>query len=131
MNDTGKIILIVDDEADVRIIMRSKLESVGYKVIEAENGKEAVDTVKAEHPDLIIMDVKMPIMNGVEAVTALMNDQETKDAKIIFLTNYGEGDAENEWIDEKYAKEIGALGHVRKTDDLSVILERIKTILGS
>ena len=131
MNNTQKSILIVDDEADIRTIIKAKLESTGCVVAEATNGKEALDIIRRDRPDLVIMDVKMPVMNGVEAVSAMKGDEELKNIPVVFLTNFGEEDIENAWIDEKYAKEIGALGHIRKTDDLSVIVERIQGLLNS
>ena len=124
-------ILLVDDEEDLRIIMRTKLESAGFEVRDAKNGKEALELMKSEKPNLVIMDVKMPIMNGVEAVTAMKADDTLKAIKVVFLTNFGEEDIENAWIDEKYAKEIGALGHIRKTDDLNVIVERVNELVSS
>jgi CheY-like chemotaxis protein len=129
MNNTQKSILIADDEADIRTIIKAKFEAAGYVVREATNGKEALEVVRRDRPDLVIMDVKMPVMNGVEAVSAMKSDDELKDVPVVFLTNFGEEDIENAWIDEKYAKEIGALGHIRKTDDLSVIVERIQGLL--
>ncbi|HXV27255.1 MAG TPA: response regulator [Candidatus Paceibacterota bacterium] len=127
---TAKI-LIVDDEADLRTIIRAKLEGAGFEIREAADGKQALDMLQKDRPDLVIMDVKMPVMNGVEAVSAMKADENLRDIKVVFLTNYGEEEVENAWIDEKYAKEIGALGHIRKTDDLSVIVGRIKELVGA
>lgn len=123
-------VLLVDDEEDLRTIVGAKLEAAGFEVQKATNGKEALELMRHEKPELVIMDVKMPIMNGVEAVSEMKGDEALKDIKVVFLTNYGEEDIENSWIDEKYAKEIGALGHIRKTDDLSVVVERINELVG-
>lgn len=127
----AKTILLVDDEEDLRTIMGTKLEAAGFEVVTATNGKEALEKMRADKPDLVIMDVKMPVMNGVEAVTEMKESDELKDINVVFLTNFGEEDMENSWIDEKYAKEIGALGHIRKTDDLSVIVQRINELMGT
>jgi CheY-like chemotaxis protein len=129
MSTPTKTILIADDETDIRSIIKTKLEAAGFAVTEASNGKEALESMRESRPDLVVMDVKMPVMNGVEAVGAMKGDDELKDILVVFLTNYGEDDIDNAWIDEKYAKEIGALGHIRKTDDLSVIVERIQGLL--
>lgn len=131
MPSANRTVLLVDDEPDLRIIMRTKLETAGNVVREASNGKEALDSLRKDRPDLVIMDVKMPVMNGVEAVATMKADPELKDIKVVFLTNYGEQEIENAWVDEKYAKEIGALGHIRKTDDLSVIVERVNGLLSA
>ena len=65
MNDST--ILVVDDEPQIRRVLRSTLSSSGYDVIEAKDGQEAVEMVIRERPDLILMDVNMPVMNGLEA----------------------------------------------------------------
>lgn len=127
----AKSLLLVDDEADLRTIIGTKLESSGFEVRVASNGKEALESMRKDRPDLVIMDVKMPVMNGVEAVSEMKGDDNLKDIDVVFLTNFGEEDIENAWIDEKYAKEVGALGHIRKTDDLSVIVQRITELVGS
>lgn len=129
MSTSNKTILIVDDEADIRTIMSAKLGAEGYTIEEASNGKDALVAMRKLKPSLVIMDVKMPAMNGIEAVNAMKGTDELKDIPVVFLTNFGEEDIANAWIDEKYAKEIGALGHIRKTDDLGVIVERIRTLL--
>lgn len=131
MAAANKTVLLVDDEVDLRSIIKTKLEASGVTVREANNGREAIEWLRKNRPDLVVMDVKMPIMNGVEAVAAMKADADLKDVNVIFLTNFGEQDIDNAWIDEKYAKEIGALGHIRKTDDLSVIVERINGLLAS
>jgi CheY-like chemotaxis protein len=79
-------ILVVDDEEDVQKLLVTIFTDAGYKVITASNGKEAVDTAKAEHPDLIFMDILMPVMDGYQACSAIKNDPQTKDMFIAFLT---------------------------------------------
>jgi CheY-like chemotaxis protein len=82
----GKI-LIVDDER-VNLLLEDKiLSNAGYSVIKAENGKEALVMAKAQKPDLIILDVMMPNMDGGEVITALEKDPDTKDIPVVFLTS--------------------------------------------
>jgi len=76
-------ILIVDDEADIRRVLRLLLERKGYRVFEAMNGQVAVDTVREEGIDLVIMDIMMPILSGVEAAARI---REFSLAPILFLT---------------------------------------------
>ncbi len=76
-------VLVVDDESDIRRIIRLLLTAKGYSVFEAKNGAEAVESVKENAPDLVIMDIMMPVMNGVEA-TAEMRKFST--VPILFLT---------------------------------------------
>ena len=84
-----KTILIVEDYADSRSLMRFMLESNGYAVIEASNGQEAVDTVKSHVPDLILMDMSMPVMDGLEATRILRKYDATARLPIIAVTAYG------------------------------------------
>jgi CheY-like chemotaxis protein len=82
-------ILVVDDEEDVRRLLVTIFKDAGYEVITASNGQEAVDTAKSEHPDLIFMDILMPVMDGYQACSAIKNDPETKDIFVAFLTAKG------------------------------------------
>jgi CheY-like chemotaxis protein len=84
-----KTILIVEDYADSRSLMRFMLESNGYAVIEASNGEEAVETVKSHVPDLILMDMSMPVMDGLTATRILRKFDATARLPIIAVTAYG------------------------------------------
>lgn len=79
-------ILIVDDEEDVRKLLVMIFKDVGYQVVSAVNGKEAIEVARREHPDLIFLDILMPVMDGFEACSILKSDPQTKDIFIAFLT---------------------------------------------
>jgi two-component system, OmpR family, alkaline phosphatase synthesis response regulator PhoP len=79
-------ILVVDDEEDIRKLLVTLFEDAGYEVLTASNGKDALIIAKAEHPDIIFLDILMPILNGFETCAALRKDPETKDTFIAFLT---------------------------------------------
>ncbi len=83
--DTKKI-LIVDDERDALFILEKELTAKGYSVIAADNGSSALNLAKSEHPDLIILDIWMPGMDGAEVAEKLGEDTGTKDIPVIFLT---------------------------------------------
>ncbi len=83
--DTKKI-LIVDDERDALFILEKELTAKGYSVIVADNGSSALNLAKSEHPDLIILDIWMPGMDGAEVAEKLGEDTGTKDIPVIFLT---------------------------------------------
>jgi CheY-like chemotaxis protein len=83
--DTKKI-LIVDDEKDALFILERELAARGYSVIVADNGNDALNLAKSEHPDLIILDIWMPGMDGAEVAEKLGEDAGTKDIPVIFLT---------------------------------------------
>jgi len=82
-------ILVVDDEEDVRRLLVTIFKDAGYEVVTASNGKEAIDIAKSEHPDLIFMDILMPVMDGYQACSAIKSDPDTKDIFIAFLTAKG------------------------------------------
>ncbi len=79
-------ILVVDDEKNIRTILRHELESVGYSILEAQDGNEAVKAVRSEKPDLIILDVMMPGLNGFDVTTILKQDEETAGIPIMILS---------------------------------------------
>ncbi len=83
--DTKKI-LIVDDERDALFVLEKELTARGYAVIAADNGNRALNLAKSEHPDLIILDIWMPGMDGAEVAAQLKEDPGTKDIPLIFLT---------------------------------------------
>lgn len=85
-NSPNKTVLVVDNEALIRQLLRQELESRGYQVREAQNGLEAIALVKQERPDLITLDVMMPEMNGFDVAAVLKNDPSTMDIPIIILS---------------------------------------------
>ena len=80
------IILIVDDELDTLTILRILLESKGYDVEEAHNGVEALEQVKAKKPDLMLLDVMMPEMDGYTVCRTIKSEEKTQDISVILLT---------------------------------------------
>jgi len=79
-------ILIVDDDDSIRSLLNQELGDAGYTIEEASNGKEALDKVRANRPDLIILDIMMPEMNGFDVAAVLKNDPNTMDIPIIVLS---------------------------------------------
>ncbi len=123
------LILLVDDEADFREIFSMKLKQAGFRVETAENGQQGVDKAKALMPNLILMDVKMPVMDGATAVLKLREDPATKDIKVAFLTSLGDPHAEMQAVNAKFSEDFGAQGYLKKTDDLDSLVEKIKGFL--
>jgi len=89
-------ILIADDITENRILLTDYLEDYGFEFIEAEDGRQAVNLARDRHPDLILMDMKMPVMDGREAAEKLKSDDDTKDIPIIAVTATAMKDAEEE-----------------------------------
>ena len=86
LKGTNPSVLIVDDDASIRSLLRQELSEAGYLVEEAENGQEALAHVREKHPDLVILDVMMPEMNGFDVAAILKNDPQTMDIPIIILS---------------------------------------------
>lgn len=84
----GKKVLIVEDYADVRMIMKILISFQGYEVIEASDGYEALEKAKQNRPDLILMDLAMPVIDGFVATKAIRESDECKDVPIVALTAY-------------------------------------------
>ncbi|MFH1860848.1 MAG: response regulator [bacterium] len=93
-----KKVLIVDDEVHIRRIIAEKIRNEGYTIFTAENGQEAVDIAKKEKPDLIIMDIMMPVMNGIEAIKILKQDPDMANTHIFVLTAMEFGETEKEIV---------------------------------
>lgn len=114
-------ILIVEDEAPLRRAIKIKLGQSNFNVLEAKNGKEGLETALAEHPDLILLDIVMPVMDGLHMLKELRRDAWGKDVEVIFLTNLGD----NENLDE--AVEGSATAYLIKTDwKLEDVVGKIK-----
>jgi CheY-like chemotaxis protein len=122
----NKRILVVDDDPDFREIFSTHLRMKGFEVDVAENADAGLAKVRAAAPDLVLMDVQMPPgKTGIEAFFELKNDPATKDVPIMFLTNLGATEVEAQQINEQYAQELGALGVLKKTEDLANLGEQI------
>lgn len=81
-----KAILVADDDPDILSIVAMSLETQGYVVHKATNGREAVDQAKAHHPDLVLLDMMMPVFSGYEAITELKADASTRDIPVVGLS---------------------------------------------
>ncbi|WGV24421.1 PAS domain S-box protein [Halotia branconii] len=86
LNENRKTILVVDDDANIRELLRQQLENEGYKVREAKDGVDAIHQIKIVRPDLILLDVMMPQINGFDVAAVLKNDPQTADIPIIILS---------------------------------------------
>ena len=128
MTEQKPLVLLIDDEQEFREILCTKLRASGFNMVEAVNGEEGIRKIKEIKPDLVLLDLKMPVMNGAEAILEIKSDPAIKNFKVVFLTNYGEAQKEMVGLNEKFAKEVGAFSYIRKTDDLDGIVERIKNI---
>jgi DNA-binding response OmpR family regulator len=92
MTKEMKKILIIEDDRPLREAIKDKLVREGFSCIEAKNGKEGFEMALREHPDLILLDIVMPIMDGITMLKELRKDKWGKKAKIILLTNLSDNE---------------------------------------
>lgn len=123
MNNKDIKILLVDDEPDILEIVGYNLSSEGYQVITAENGLEAVKKAKKELPHLIILDVMMPEMDGIEACEIIRKNPDLKDTLITFLTARGEDYSQVAGFD------AGADDYITKPIKPKVLVSKVKALL--
>ncbi len=115
-------ILVVDDSPTDRQFMTETLAKKGYKVVTADSGEDAVVKAKSELPDLILMDVVMPGLNGYQATRAITRDEATKHIPVIMCTSKG-ADTDKIW-----GMRQGALDYLVKPVDPQQLLAKIATI---
>ncbi len=118
-----KLILIVDDERMNRTLLRDLLQAYEYATVEAVTGREGVDTAKAEIPDLILMDIQLPELNGIQAIGLLKQDEATREIPILVLSGFSE-DEERERV-----LAAGCTGYISKPIDTRVLMKSIAEIL--
>jgi CheY-like chemotaxis protein len=116
-------ILIADDDNEMRETLSSMLEAEGYQVINAENGQEAVEMSRKELPALIMMDIHMPVMDGLRACKEIKADSVTKGIPVVMLTVEGS-------INEiQQAISYGARTYITKPSSKAEILKVVKSII--
>jgi two-component system cell cycle response regulator DivK len=121
----SKRILIVEDQEDNRSILRDLLSAVGYELIEATNGAEGVEIARRERPDLILMDIQLPVVDGYEAARRIKADAELKAIPIIAVTSYALSG------DEAKARSAGCDGYVTKPFSPRQLLAKVREYLTS
>jgi len=119
----AKSIVVADDDPDILSIVSMSLETQGYEVHQATNGREAVDLVREHRPDLIILDMMMPVMSGYEAISELKADDQTKAIPIVGLS------AKAMATDMERATDAGADGYITKPFRIAQVLSAIEGYL--
>lgn len=113
-------ILVVDDEKNILKLYKAEFEGEGYNVITASSGKEALDLVESENPDLVTLDILMPDMDGIQVLRQMK--EKKPDMPVIMLTAYDYRDDFSVWVADAY---------VVKSSDLSNLKNTIKQIIES
>lgn len=119
-----KKILLIDDEKDLVETVSFRLESLGYTVIPAYEGQEGLDKARRENPDLIILDLMLPKLDGYKICRMLKFDEKYKHIPIIMFT------ARAQEQDKKMGEEVGADAYITKPFDSKTLLDEIARLLG-
>lgn len=114
-------ILIVDDQFGIRILLNEVLQREGYETFQAANGMQALEIVKQHSPDLVLLDMKIPGMDGIEILKRMKQLKE--EIRVIIMTAYGELDMIQK------AKDLGALTHFSKPFDIEDIKRAVKEVV--
>jgi len=115
-------VLVIDDEAPIRLLCRVNLEAEGMAVLEAADGPSGLDTARREHPDVILLDVMMPGLDGWRVAEELLEDVSTQEIPIVFLT------ARAEFRDRARGLDIGGVDYITKPFnpvELAPLVERL------
>ena len=118
-----KRILIIEDQEDNRTIMRDLLNTAGYRIIEAVDGEEGVKLAQSERPDLILMDIQLPILDGYEATRRIRASVELKSIPIIAVTSYALSG------DDAKARAAGCDSYVAKPFSPRELLAKVRELL--
>jgi len=114
-------ILVVDDEEEIRSLLCSFLEGQGYQVVLASDGNEALDLVETENAQVVILDIKLPGLNGIEVCKRLKAQEKTRSIPVIIITGFGDN--------KLLALDVGADDFVNKPFDMADLLIRVKSAL--
>jgi CheY-like chemotaxis protein len=124
MSIGGKTVLLVEDNEDNRIVYSTILQHFGYTVMEALNGEEGIAKARAERPDLILMDISIPVIDGWEATQVLKRDPETRGIPIIALTAHALAS------DREKAMEVGCDSYLAKPCEPKAVVSEVEKFIG-
>jgi DNA-binding response OmpR family regulator len=122
-NDAVTRVLVIDDEAPIRLLCRVNLEAEGMEVLEARDGPGGLEQARAERPDVILLDVMMPGLDGWAVAAELIDDDATRDIPIVFLT------ARAELRDRARGLEIGGVDYVTKPFNPTELASMVRKLL--
>lgn len=122
--ERNKTVLVVDDEPDIRLILQARLEAAGYRVETASNGLEALNRIRTQPPDLVILDLMLPGMDGFAVCAMLKRDQRFSHIPIVILS------ARSQAQDKKTGTSLGADAYITKPFQPQELLSTIEQLIG-
>jgi len=120
---TARRVLVIDDERSIRLLCRVNLAAAGMDVLEAADGREGLELARKERPDLVLLDVMMPQLDGWAVARELAADEQTRDIPIVFLT------ARADPADRRLGEQLGGVGYVVKPFDPVTIGDLVEDVL--
>jgi len=124
-SSSSSLILLVDDSVVNNILMQSILEDRGYSILTVSNGMDALELLKQKRPDLIILDIMMPDLNGFGVLESVKKYESTSNIPVMMLT------ARNNWKDQEKAMTMGAADYVIKPIDIEDVVSRVDRLVSS
>jgi CheY-like chemotaxis protein len=125
MADTNPVVLVADDEEDIKVILRMFLETVGYEVLTAFDGLDALEQIKAAKPSVVLMDIMMPVIDGIEVVRQMKANPAIRDIPVIMLTAAAQSDMVEKAI------QAGAADYIVKPFEPETVHKAIEKVLGA
>jgi DNA-binding response OmpR family regulator len=116
-------VLVVDDERSIRLLCRVNLAAAGIEVLEAANGRAGLECARKERPDLVLLDVMMPELDGWSVARELAADERTRDIPFVFLT------ARADPADRRLGEQLGGVGYLVKPFDPVTIGDFVESVL--
>jgi len=119
-----KTIMVVDDEPHLLNLVKAILKLEGFRVITANNGEEALKKIRKTKPDLILLDMMMPGMTGLETLERIRKDSRSKNIKVVLLTVITSSE-----IDKRTVKRLKILDHIEKPFDNTTLAKKVKNLV--
>jgi CheY-like chemotaxis protein len=125
MTDKQPVVLVADDEEDIKVVLRMFLEAVGYEVITAFDGLDALEQIKSTKPDVVLMDIMMPVIDGIEVVRQMKATPGIRDIPVVMLTAAAQSDMVERAI------QAGAADYIVKPFEPEAVQRAIEKVLGT
>ena len=125
MTDKQPVVLVADDEEDIKVVLRMFLEAVGYEVVTAFDGLDALEQIKSTKPDVVLMDIMMPVIDGIEVVRQMKATPGIRDIPVVMLTAAAQSDMVERAI------QAGAADYIVKPFEPEAVQRAIEKVLGT
>jgi CheY-like chemotaxis protein len=117
-------VVIVEDDPGIRALLRTMFEIRGHTLHEAERGDEAVEAVRAASPDIVLLDIGLPGIDGLEVLRQLKDDEALRDIPVIMVTAWDDAPR------VERARELGAVDYINKPFDALALVDRVEEVVG-